>query len=185
VADIDRQRTSPRFGSTLLASLLAALLLSACGGNDAETTATAPSPSGDQAKPHDQAAGNPAGRSPRGEPQISPEQAKKPAVAPPTTQEEEQPSADHASHSVRGCPPGLSDRGCREVASANTRQERTPPQTTEAERCPDSLSRAECQALVSAPNTGAPEPGSPTECPPALSATQCAELEERYAAATK
>jgi len=75
------------------------------------------------------------------------------------------------SQPAKGCPPGLSDQVCRETANAKIGQEDSPHQATEERKCPASLSKAECQALVSSPKTEAPKPesSSPTGCPPALS----------------
>jgi hypothetical protein len=184
VPQIGRQRTSLLSAAALLVSLLAAVLLSACGGA-AETTSTAAAPSGDLAKPHEQTAESTKNRGPRQK--TSAKQTKKPDITPQAKPEPQRSSAP-ANQPIKGCPPGMSDQVCRETASAKIRQEESPPhQTTDEKRCPDSLSKAECQALVSSSKTEAPKPesSSPTECPPALSTTQCGELEERYAEATK
>jgi hypothetical protein len=172
----------------LLAALLAAVLLSACGGGDGDTGSTAAPSAADTVKSHGPTAENqgsplpPAGEKPKSEPdqtqQTHPKPQPEPAQQPP-------PASDR--NTIPGCPPGLSDQVCRETASAKTRQEKSPPEAGK-KQCPSSLSRAECQALVSQPQPEAPKSQSqsgPGECPPALSAEQCAELEARYAEATK
>jgi hypothetical protein len=187
VPPIERERKPLPSASALLVSLLAAVLLSACGGSAAETTSTAATPPSDLVRPHNQTAESPKAQAPRQTAKTSPEQTKKPDTTPQAKPEPRRSSAP-VSQPVKGCPPGLSDQVCRETANAKIRQEESPPhQSTEGKRCPDSLNKAECQALVSDSKTEAPKPesSSPTECPPALSAAQCAELEGHYTEATK
>jgi hypothetical protein len=161
-------------------SLLATILLSACG-SAAETTSTAAAPSSDLTRPDNQTTQSPETGAPRQATKTKPD-------ATPRAKPEPQRSSLPASQPAKGCPPGMSAQLCRKFANAKIRQAESPPQQTgEGKRCPDSLSKAECRALVSNAKTGTPKSGSssPTECPPALSATQCAELEERYEEATK
>lgn len=173
--------------------LAAAMLLSACGsGGDgvdstaapsaAETTAprqpgavdTAPVPDSDK----------------QGDAKPKPGQAEQQPVDRRPQPKKAQPRSEaDAESTIPGCPPGLSDRVCRETASAKAAQESAPAQTG-GRKCPDSLSREECQAVASEPKAEAPksEPQAqpaPAACPPALSASQCAELEARYAEAAK
>lgn len=186
---IKNQRIPLPFVGALSASLLIAVLLSACGGSAAETTQPPVSSSDNLAKPHGRAVEGSAKRTPRQAEKAGTKGATGSGLTSQTKPESQRSSPTPANQPpTRGCPPGMSDRICRETAAAKTRQEESPPhQASEKKRCPDSLSKAECQGLVSNSKTGEPKPesSSPAECPPALSTEQCAELEERYEEATR
>lgn len=185
---IERPRKSLAPAGALAAILLAAVLLSACGGTASETGSTAPSASREPVEPRGLTAensGTPGGPGVGQKPKSSPDQPKQTDPNPQPRPAQQQSSAP-GKRRIPGCPPGLSDQVCRETADAKSRQEESPPQASEKKRCPASLSRAECQALASDPTTKAPMAESaPGECPPALTAAQCAELEARDAEATK
>jgi hypothetical protein len=183
VPAIERLKKLLAPAGTLAAILIAAVLLSACGAAS-ETGSTTASPGGEPVRPHGLTTENPGGQVGQ-KPKSSPDQTELANPNPQPKPAQQQSSAPD-KQSVPGCPPGLSDQLCKETANAKSRQEKSPAHVGEEKRCPASLSRAECLALGSDPTTKAPMPESaPGECPPALTAAQCAELEARYPEATK
>lgn len=98
------------------------------------------------------------------------------------------PDDSSPDRGAKGCPNGMSERLCAQVAAIRKQQaDNPPPPETGAGKCPAAMSRSVCKAVTRAYEEGqgsgsAPEPG---KCPPTLSPTQCAELAKAYAEATK
>jgi hypothetical protein len=86
-----------------------------------------------------------------------------------------------------GCPAGVSARVCSKASETHGQAPGGSGQKVAKDRCPSSLSQAECKALGKAVE-GAPE-GGPAEpaasCPPSLSAAECDEVARAYAEASK